>query len=61
MEKVRKREGLVCVCAECKRVISTVGVTAPGGSPRVSHGICPECADKLYGDIFRGRGAFPQP
>jgi len=53
MEKVRKQEGLVCVCAECNRVIGVVGVVTPGASPRISHGICPECATKLYGDIFR--------
>ena len=57
MEKVKKQEGLVCVCAECKRIIGVVGVITPGGTPRVSHGICPECANRLYGDIFRGRGA----
>ena len=55
MEKVQKRQGLICVCAECKNVIRTVGVVAPGGRPLVSHGICPACADKLYGEIFRTR------
>jgi hypothetical protein len=54
MEKVRKREGLVCVCAECNKVIGGVGVVSPGGTPRIGHGICPECAARLYGDIFRG-------
>jgi hypothetical protein len=53
MEKVQKREGLICVCAECKKVIRTIGVVPPGGRPLVSHGICPSCADKLYGEIFR--------
>jgi hypothetical protein len=55
MEKVQKRQGLICVCAECKKVIRTIGVVAPGARPLVSHGICPVCADKLYGEIFRSR------
>ena len=55
MEKVQKSEGLICICAECKKVIRLIGATAPGVRPLVSHGICPECAEKLYGDIFRKR------
>ena len=53
MEKIQKREGLVCVCAECKQVIGTVGRVSTEANPRISHGICPACADRLYGDIFR--------
>ena len=55
MEKVHKREGLICVCAECKKVIRTIGVVTTGARPLISHGICPACADKLYGEIFRAR------
>jgi hypothetical protein len=54
MEKVQKREGLICICAECQKVIRTVGIVPSGGTPLLSHGICPECAERLYGDIFRG-------
>jgi hypothetical protein len=53
MEDVQKREGLVCICAECKTVISTVGGRDPAAAKLISHGICPACADKLYGYIFR--------
>ena len=53
MEKVQKREGLVCICAECHKVIRTEGAMEPGTRPLVSHGICRECADRLYGDLFR--------
>jgi hypothetical protein len=55
MDKVQKHEGLVCVCAECKVVIRTVGTVPPGSTPLISHGICPACAEKLYGEIFRAR------
>ena len=53
MEKVGKREGLVCVCAECSKVISFFGAVQDKTHALVSHGICPECAEKLYGDILR--------
>jgi hypothetical protein len=53
MEKVQKSEGLICICAECKKVIRPVGAAVAGARPLVSHGICPECAERLYGDIFR--------
>jgi hypothetical protein len=53
MEKVQRREGLVCICAECKKVIKVVGNVTPQTSHVVSHGICPECAEHLYGDLFR--------
>ena len=52
MEKVERREGLICVCAECKRVIRTVGVGVDPTRAIVSHGICRECALRLYGDLF---------
>jgi hypothetical protein len=52
MEKVRKTEGLVCVCAECKKVIRFVGTVTDETMARISHGICPDCALKLYGELF---------
>ncbi len=60
MEKVQKRDGLVCVCAECKTVIRTIGTISPGATPLISHGICPACAEKLYGEIFRERAQRPE-
>lgn len=60
METIRKREGLVCVCAECTKVYSVVGNVPAGVTPRVTHGICPACAERLYGEIFRG-GSRPGP
>jgi hypothetical protein len=52
MEKVSKRESLICVCAECNKVIKYLGVIQDREHTMVSHGICPECATRLYGDIF---------
>jgi len=59
MEKVQRREGLVCICAECKKVIKVVGNVTPQNAHLVSHGICPECAARLYGDLFKTRRADP--
>ncbi len=53
MEKVEKKNGLVCVCAECNKVIRIIGKLSLDSAPAVSHGICPECAERLYGSIFR--------
>jgi hypothetical protein len=53
MEKVQKREGLVCICAECKKVIGSIGSIDASEVPLISHGICPACAEKLYGALFR--------
>jgi hypothetical protein len=53
MEKVQKREGLICICAECQKVIRMIGTVSGEEKPLISHGICSACADRLYGDIFR--------
>ncbi len=52
MEKVERREGLICICAECKKVIKVVGTVGDRSHALVSHGICKECALRLYGDLF---------
>jgi hypothetical protein len=59
MEEVQKKEGLACVCAECGTVIRIVAMVDPAQHGRVSHGICPACADRLYGGIFRKRTSAP--
>jgi Fe2+ or Zn2+ uptake regulation protein len=52
MEKVSKRESLICVCAECNKIIKFLGAVQDREHTMVSHGICPECANRLYGDLF---------
>ena len=65
MEEVQKREGLVCICAECKRIIRVVGLMESENPHLISHGICPACAEKLYGHLFRkgsaSGGGGPSP
>ena len=53
---------LVTICAECRRVICLRGqparppFKAPDDGLLVSHGICEECARRLYGPIFNRKG-----
>jgi len=53
---------IVTICAECKRVIGLRGQPAlppsdsSGDGSLVSHGICEECARRLYGPIFNRKG-----
>ena len=54
MEKVQKSEGLICICAECKKVIRMVGERVPRRCRRSSAtASVPACAERLYGDYFR--------
>lgn len=51
MDNVDRREGLICICAECKKVIRFLGTVMDETQALISHGICPECAEKLYGEL----------
>ena len=57
MEEVQRKEGLVCVCAECGATIRVVAMVDPAQHGLVSHGICPACAERLYGGIFNRQKA----
>lgn len=60
--KIRKLEGILPMCANCKKIRKEgMAQTDPGAwvpvdsyitdrsEARVSHGICPECMERLYG------------
>lgn len=58
LDNVRTLEGLVPMCAHCKAVrdddntwMRVDGYVIKHWAARVSHGICPDCAAKLYSDI----------
>lgn len=53
--KVEEREGLICICAECKKIIRSLGAVPDQGHALISHGICDECAKKLYGELAAAR------
>ncbi len=52
MSKLAVKEGIICVCAGCNKIMKRIGRVADPRNARISHGICEECARKLYGDIF---------
>ena len=51
MENVRAKQGFICICAECKRVIRYSGFVGERANTLISHGICPDCALSLYSDL----------
>ena len=38
------------VCCNCKRDMGTKEVAEVPGLPAITHGICPDCMVKLYGE-----------
>jgi hypothetical protein len=51
--------GLIPICANCKKIRNDKGYweqveiyVREHSDARFSHGICPECAQALYGDIL---------
>lgn len=57
IEKIKKLSGLLPICASCKKIRDDKGYwkqiesyISDHSEAEFSHGICPECADKLYGD-----------
>ncbi|MBI9091847.1 MAG: PAS domain-containing protein [Desulfobacterium sp.] len=57
LEKVKVLSGLVPICANCKKIRDDKGYwnqiegyIQKHSEVKFSHGMCPECSDKLYGD-----------
>jgi hypothetical protein len=55
-KRIRELEHLLPLCSNCKKYRTGEGRWLPieqylliSGAPRVTHGICPECFEKLYG------------
>jgi hypothetical protein len=58
-KKMRVLEGILPICASCKRIRTDKGeyeqmekFITEHSEASFSHGICPECAEKLYPDHF---------
>jgi hypothetical protein len=58
LSQVKTLKGLLPICANCKRIRDDKGYwnqieayISTHSDAEFSHGICPECAEKLYGDI----------
>lgn len=59
-EKVKTLSGFLPICASCKKIRDDKGYwkqiesyIKEHSEAEFSHGICPECADKLYGDYLK--------
>jgi PAS domain S-box-containing protein len=57
LEKVKTLSGLVPICSHCKKIRDDKGYwnqiesyIQKHSEATFSHGICPECSDKIYGD-----------
>lgn len=61
LAEVRTLRGLLPICANCKKVRDDAGLwhqiesyVRERSEAEFSHGLCPECARKLYGDLADG-------
>ncbi|MCK5098416.1 MAG: hypothetical protein KAR45_09960, partial [Desulfobacteraceae bacterium] len=56
-EEIKTLKGIIPICASCKKIRDDKGYwnqvekyIQQHSEAKFSHGICPECSDKLYGD-----------
>jgi hypothetical protein len=59
-QRMKYLEGILPVCASCKKIRDEKGVWHPiesyirdKSSAEFSHGICPDCARKLYPEFYK--------
>jgi hypothetical protein len=59
LDTIKTLEGILPICSSCKKIRDGEGVwqsleryIGERSKAKFSHGICPECARKLYPDIF---------
>lgn len=64
LEKVKLLSGLLPICAACKRIRNERGswiqieqYVRDHSEARFSHGICEECAKRMYPEVFGDEGA----
>ncbi len=59
VRQIKYLEGFIVICASCKQVrigedwVPIEKVIADNSGLEMSHGICPVCAKKLYGDFLK--------
>lgn len=60
MKRIKTLEGILPICASCKRIMKDDGTwvqiesyITERSQAKFSHGICPDCAAKLYPEIFK--------
>jgi hypothetical protein len=59
LAEIKKLSGMLPICASCKKIRDDQGYWTQIESyisrysdTQFSHGICPDCARKLYGDLY---------
>lgn len=59
LENIKTLQGLIPICANCKKIRDdkgywnqVEGYISAHTDAKFSHGICPDCAKKLYGDVY---------
>lgn len=71
LDKIKLLEGMLAVCANCKKIRDEKGHWSPievyihqRSHADFSHSICPECGPKLYGEVLwkaAGESRDPDP
>lgn len=66
LEKVQVLSGMLPICSSCKKIRNDEGYwqqvehfVAMHTGARFSHGLCPECATRLYGEILTRKAPSP--
>ncbi len=61
--RIKTLSGLLPICASCKKIRNDKGYwqqienyIEERSEAEFTHGVCPDCAKRLYGDILKGRG-----
>lgn len=67
LNKIRHLEGFLPICSSCKKIRDNNGCwnqmesyIRDHSEAEFSHGICPECAKKLYPEYFEGQNDLPR-
>ena len=61
IRRIKYLEGFLSICASCKQVrvddawVSIEHIISSGSDLLLSHGICPECTERLYGDYLKNK------
>ena len=62
IRRMKYLEGFLVICASCKQVrvddawVSIEHILDSGSDLQLSHGTCPVCAEKYYGDFLNKKG-----
>ena len=61
LAQVKYLSGLIPICSSCKKIRNNKGVwesvehyVAEHSDAKFSHGICPDCGSRLYGELYDG-------